>query len=211
MTMKVEKRGISWMSWKKTNNYVYSNFKFGLHYIKTLKNYILGVFILFLLISFFGFFFPYFFNEQIIKLLTELLEKTKDLGSLELISFIITNNIKSAFFGMIFGIFFGIISLGIIIVNGYILGFVVKEAITIEGFPILFRLIPHGIFEIPAVIISIALGLKLGMFLFVYKEKNKGKEFLRWVKSSVKVFVFVVVPLLVIAGIIEGLLIFLLK
>lgn len=206
--MRVEKRGISW---KKTNNYVYSNFKFGLQYIKALKNYILWVFILFLLISFFGFFFPYFFNEQIIKILTGLLEETKDLGPLELISFIITNNIKSAFFGMLFGIFFGIISLGVIIVNGYVLGFVVKEIVAIEGFPVLFRLIPHGIFEIPAVIISIALGLKLGMFLFVHKGKNKGKEFLKWLKDSIKVFVFVIIPLLVIAGIIEGILIFLFK
>ena len=91
------------------------------------------------------------------------------------------------------------------------LGFVAKKTVAFEGFSILFRLIPHGIFEIPALIISLALGLKLGMFLFIYKEKNKGKEFLTWLKSSIKVFIFVIIPLLVIAGIIEGILIFLLK
>ena len=196
---------------KEVNNYVYSNFKFGLQYIKNLKNYCLIILFLFLLISFFGFFFPYFFKEQIIKLITELLEKTKDLGPLELISFIIANNIKSAFFGMIFGVFFGIISLGVVVINGYVLGFVIKETVSLEGFSVLFRLVPHGIFELPAVIISLALGLKLGMFLFIYKGKNKSKEFLIWLKDSVRVFIFVIIPLLVIAGIIEGILIVLLE
>jgi len=192
---------------KKTDNYIYSNFKFGLQYTKNLKGYFLIVLFLFFLISLFGFFFPYFFKEQIIKLITELLEKTKDLGPLELISFIIANNIKSAFFGMIFGVFFGIVSLGVVVVNGYVLGFVIKKTVAVGGFSVLFRLVPHGIFEIPAVVISLALGLKLGMFLFVYKGKNKTKEFLVWLRDSVRVFVFIVVPLLVIAGIIEGVLI----
>jgi len=201
--MKAKERKLN----NKTDNYIYLSFKFGLQYIKNLKNYFLAVLFLFLLIGIFGFFFPYFFEEQIMKLIAGILEETKDLGPIELISFIIANNIRSAFFGMIFGIFFGIISLGVAVVNGYVLGFVAKESVAIEGFSVLFRLVPHGIFEIPAVIISLALGLKLGMFLFVYKGKNKSKEFLRWLKDSIRTFIFVVVPLLVIAGIIEGILI----
>jgi len=181
------------------------------NYLKNLKSYFLIILFLFISITLFGFFFPYFFKDQIIKLITEILEKTQDLNTLELISFIIFNNIKSAFFGMIFGVFFGIMSLSVAIINAYVLGFVVKETVAIEGFPILFRLLPHGIFEIPAVIISLALGLRLGMFLFIYKGKNKAKEFLTWLKDSIKVFVFIIIPLLVIAGIIEGILIILLE
>lgn len=205
--MKAKKREIK----NKKDNYIYSNFRLGLKYVKSLKNYSLIILVLFLLISLFGFLFPYFFKQQIINLITELLEKTKDLGTIELISFIIFNNIKSAFFGMIFGVFFGIISLGVVVVNGYVLGFVMKETVSLEGFSILFRLVPHGIFEIPAVIISLALGLKLGMFLFVYKGKNKAREFLTWLKDSIRVFVFIIIPLLVLAGIIEGILIILLE
>ncbi|MFA7707509.1 MAG: stage II sporulation protein M [Candidatus Pacearchaeota archaeon] len=190
-----------------SDNYIYSSFKFGLRYIKNLKNYIGFVSLFFLLITFFGFIFPYFFREQIIKIIADLLKQTEGLGTLELISFIITNNIKTAFFGMVLGIFFGVVSLGIIIVNGYVLGFIAKETVGIEGFSVLFRLVPHGIFEIPAIIISLALGLKLGMFLFTYKGKDKPLEFLKWLSDSVKVFVFIIIPLLVIAGIIEGILI----
>ncbi len=107
---------------------------------------------------------------------------------------------------MILGIFLGFVPLVVAVVNGYVLGFVASKTVAVEGWLILWRLLPHGIFEIPAVLISIALGLKLGSFLFT--SKNKGwKEFWKWIKDVVRVFIFVIIPLLVIAGIIEGLLI----
>ena len=38
----------------------------------------------------------------------------------------------------------------------------------------LFRLLPHGIFELPAIFISLGLGLRFGMFIF-QKEKEIGR------------------------------------
>jgi stage II sporulation protein M len=70
------------------------------------------------------------------------------------------------------------------------------------------NLLPHGIFELPAIFISFGMGLKFGTFLF-YKEKMK--KFAEFFSNSLRVFVFVILPLLVIAAIIEGSLIFLLK
>lgn len=198
------------LSWENINNYFNSNFKFGLNYIKGLKNYFFAVLFLFLLVGVIGFFFPYFFENEILKIIEELLAKTEGLGTFGLISFIIANNIQSAFFGMIFGVFFGIISLIVLIVNGYVLGFVAVKTVEIAGFLVLWRLLPHGIIELFAVIVSLAIGLKLGMFLFTYHGKNKGKEFFRWIKNAIRVFVFIIIPLLVIAGIIEGFLIILL-
>jgi len=198
------------LSWENINIYFNSNFKFGLNQIKELKNYFFVVLFLFLLLGVVGFFFPYFFENEILKIIEELLAKTEGLGTIGLISFIISNNIQSAFFGMIFGVFFGIISLIVATVNGYVLGFVATRTVEIEGFLVLWRLIPHGIIELFAVMVSLALGLRLGMFLFIYKGKNKGKEFLRWIKNAIIVFVFIIIPLLVIAGIIEGALIILL-
>ena len=182
-----------------------------LKYIKNLKNYFFIILFLFLLVGIIGFFFPYFFEAEILKIITELLEKTKDLGTFGLVSFIISNNIQSAFFGMIFGVFFGIISLIVGVVNGYVLGFVAGKTVEIEGLLVLWRLLPHGIIELFAVITSLAIGLKLGLFLLIYKGKNKIKEFFNWIKDGVRVFVFIIIPLLVIAGIIEGILIVLLN
>jgi len=193
---------------KKGINYFFNdNFKLSLEYLKKLKNYILFIFVLFLIIGILGFIFPIFFEEQIIKLVGELVEKTQGLSGLELVIFIFLNNLKSSFFAILLGIFFGFISVFIIIVNAYVLGFVGSKVVAAEGFSILLKLLPHGIFEIPAVIISVAMGLRLGMFLFVHRGKSKKKEFAKWLRDSLRVFIFIIVPLLIIAAIIEGVLI----
>ena len=84
--------------------------------------------------------------------------------------FIFLNNIQSAFLGFILGIIFGIIPLTILIVNGYILGFVMNKSVAVEGILIIWRLVPHGIFEIPAILISTSLGIKLGTDLRNFKK-----------------------------------------
>lgn len=190
---------------------IYENFKLSLAYLKNLKNFFWFSLVLFLIISVFGYVFPVFFEEQVLKIIEELLRETEGMGGFELTRFIIFNNIKSAFFAMIFGIALGIVPIAVAVVNAYVLGFVSAKSVEFGGFLVLLRLVPHGIFEIPAIIISIALGLKLGMFLFIYKGKNKKTEFWKWFKDSLRVFVFIIIPLLVIAGIIEGLLIWLLS
>ena len=73
---------------------------------------------------------------------------------------------------------------------------------------VLWRIFPHGIFELPAVFISLGLGLKLGTFIF---QRNKLKAFAEFFWNSLRVFLFIVLPLLIIAAIIEGSLIFLLE
>ncbi len=194
------------ISWGNLNKFVYKNFKLSLDYLKKTKNYFWFSLILFFCIGIFGYLFPVFFEEQILKIISELIEKTEDLGGLQLIKFIFINNLKSGFFAMIFGIFLGIVPFIVVIMNGYVLGFVANKTISIEGILVLWRLLPHGIFEIPAIMISIGLGLRLGLFLFVSKNKS-WKEFKKWVSDSFRVFVFIVVPLLILASIIEGVLI----
>lgn len=179
-------------------------------YIKDSRNFIyitIGIFLIFCLI---GFFIPApdFLMEQILDFVRELLEKTQGMSQMELIQFIFFNNLKSSFFGMIFGIALGIFPLFSSIINGYILGFVASMTVEGEGLSVLWRLLPHGIFELPAVFISLGLGLKLGTFVFYEKKLETFKEFF-W--SSLRVFLFIIIPLLILAGIIEGSLVFLLR
>jgi stage II sporulation protein M len=70
------------------------------------------------------------------------------------------------------------------------------------------KLLPHGIFELPAIILALAFGLRIGMFFY---SKNPELEFKYRVKNALRVFVFIIVPLLIIAAIIETSLIFLIK
>ena len=183
------------------------NFKQALKDLKLIKSYFIFSVVLFLVITLIGAVFPIFFQEQILKLLKEIMEQTQGLDSLELTQFIMFNNLKSSLIALVLGIFFGIIPLGVTVVNAYVLGFVINKSVMIEGPLIIWRLFPHGIFELPAILISISLGLRLGLFLFIYQGKNRGKEFWKWIIQSIRIFILIIMPLLVIAGIIEGLLI----
>jgi len=197
------------MSWDRINKFVYANFKLSLKYVKDIKNYIWFSFILFFGVGIFGYFFPVLFEEQILNLIKEIIAQTEGLDMVGLIRFIFLNNLRSSFFAMLLGIFFGIIPFFVLIVNGYVLGFVASKTVVSEGFSILWKLLPHGIFELPAVLISVAIGLRLGMFLFVYEGRRKWKEFKRWLVDAFRVFLFIIIPLLVIAAMIEGVLIWL--
>jgi stage II sporulation protein M len=151
---------------------------------------------------------PEIISTKIMEILEEILLKTQGMNTLELIFFIITNNVQTSFLGMIFGFILGIFPLITIIVNGYLLGFVSSMAVGVESGFSLLKLLPHGIFEIPAIVLSLGIGLKLGTFPF---KKNPRKTLKKYLTNSIRVFFLVVLPLLVLAGIIEGSLIFLLN
>ena len=175
-------------------------------FLKESKKYIYSILIVFFVFALFGFFFP--FPESIIgKLLEyfkEILEKTQGYNSIEMIGFIFSNNLKATLFSMLLGFFLGFFSIFNAILNGVILGIVAKMSVTQVGILSLFRLLPHGIFELPAVFISLGLGVKFGSFLL---KKDRAKYFKIYLLKSLKVYFYIVLPLLILAAIIEGLLI----
>ena len=177
------------------------------NYIKECKNFILFILVVFLFSVLIAFYFqPPEVVDFIKQFIEDILKQTQGLGTWQMIVFILNNNLSSAFFSMIFGLILGIFPVLTAFTNGYILGFVADKVIAIEGISVLWRLAPHGIFEIPALIISLALGTKLGFFITAGRDKIK-KEFLRRLQESLRVFLFIIMPLLIIAAIIEGILI----
>lgn len=143
-------------------------------------------------------------NAQIFQFIEDLILQTEGMGQGELIGFIFFNNLQSSFFSMVLGIGFGLFPIIALILNGYLLGFVAAFSVESAGFWVLWRLLPHGIFELPAIFISLGLGLRLGFSLF----SKDAKKFKSNLFSSLKVFLLIVFPLLVIAALIEGTLIF---
>lgn len=176
-------------------------------YIRESKTPVYIILILFAFSALIGFVFPILFNQTILNFITQLAEQVKGLDFAGLLSYILQNNLRASFYGLILGLMLGIIPVINILVNGYILGFAGNMAVKEGGYLILLRVLPHGIFEIPALILSLSLGLKLGMWIF---QKNKKKYLEYNLENSLRVFLFIIIPLLIIAGIIEtGLIYFL--
>ena len=172
-------------------------------YIKESKESIylvIGIFIFGIILSFFwaG---KFSFLNEIIK---NILLKTQGLSGFQLIFFILQNNLQSAFFGLFLGFFFGIFSILNAFLNGIVIGYVFFKVWSVSGAADFWRILPHGIFELPAIFISLGLGVKLGASLFV---KNKKAEFKKRFYNSANAFLMIVLPLLIIAAIIEGALI----
>ena len=179
-------------------------FREGWKYLSESKNYVWAMVGLFVLSGIFG---VVFFGQLgfIDTLLRDLISQIEGKNAFELILFILQNNAKSAFFALIFGVVFGIFPLFNAVFNGLILGYVLRGVYIISGVSDFWRLLPHGIFELPAIFISLGLGTKLGMFIFAKKKKKVFRE--RLIKSLI-VYFTIVLPLLIVGAIIEGLLIF---
>lgn len=163
---------------------------------------------LFALMFLIGFAYPVFFREEIFMMIESLILGIEGLSVMGLIGFIFLNNLTASFLAMGLGILVGLFPLMTVVVNGYLLGFVAREAVMREGIFVLWRIFPHGIFELPAILISIGMGLRLGLSVVRGFGGSDDKGSVGYVfRESLRVFVFVVFPLLVLAGVIEGLLI----
>jgi stage II sporulation protein M len=189
-----------------TERFLERNYRKAFSFLKSSRKYIYGVMILFLVFFLIGFFvsLPEEFSSMILEYLRELVQKTEGFGFFEMFAFIFLNNSLVGFFSIVFGVLFGVFPILSIISNGFILGYVSNMSVFVSGFSSLWRLLPHGIFELPAIFISFGLGIKLGSFIFY---KNALEKFKEYFLESFRVFVFIVLPLLFISGIIESLLI----
>ncbi|MBD3247368.1 hypothetical protein GF378_01990 [Candidatus Pacearchaeota archaeon] len=194
--------------WKRTKRFFVRNYLESWDFLKESKNFIYFVFGVFILFALFGFFIPApeSVAQEIMKIIQEILEITKGMTTSELIGFIFWNNVKVSFIGMISGILFGVIPFFETIINGYLLGFVASHTVMADGIASLWRIFPHGIFELPAVFISLGIGIRLGLYFFQKKQRQK-RNYKEIIVNSLRLFVFVIIPLLIIAAVIEGFLI----
>ncbi len=186
---------------------IFASYKESWNFIKESKNYIyLGV-LVFLISALIGYFakIPLDAEQKILEMLKQLIGKFEGLNVYQTIWLILSNNVLASFLALFLGLFFGVFPILTSLSNGFLLGYVANRAVAEGGMIILWKLFPHGIFELPAVLISIGIGIRLGFNLL--NKKNRGKN----IFAALKTFFLIVVPLLIIAAIIEGLLVFLVR
>ena len=193
----------------KIGNFFRENYSKSWEYLRESKKFIWATIIIFFVSVAIGFLFqPPEIVNAILDYIKNILAKTEGMSSIRMIEFIFLNNLQTGFMGMIYGFFLGIFPILATFVNGYVIGYVSSSVVSSSGASSLLSLLPHGIFELPAIFISFGMGIKFGTFIF---QKKKMEHFEKFLINSLRVFVFVVLPLLFIAAIIEGGLIFLLK
>jgi stage II sporulation protein M len=123
----------------------------------------------------------------------------------------LNNALKAALF-VYFGVFFGVIPLFILVTNGMLIGYVSSLESQKEGIVFVLKaILPHGVIEIPALIIACAYGLKFGGISFktmlgIWSPALRIRmrnEFRGLMKLSVPLIVLVVVMMLT-AAVIES-------
>ncbi len=138
-----------------------------------------------------------FLEEQVKKLVAQFAGKT----AIAFIFKIFLHNLIATYLAMCFVILFGAVPTIIAVFNGLILGWIIATAQARTEINIWIMIVPHGIFEWPAMIIAWGIGLWRGWGYRISDISGTWKE--RW-ETAHKVFLTVVLPLLFIAAIIEG-------
>lgn len=122
------------------------------------------------------------------------------------------NTIKSIFFVFI-GAFFAVVPFFVLVVNGMTLGYVVFHPdqdlspwmIVMKG------ILPHGIIELPAIILACAYGIRLGvlmlrgliLLMYVEKRAKVGLDLKHYFRMTVPLMLVLIVSLF-IAAVIES-------
>jgi len=124
--------------------------------------------------------------------------------------FIFFNNSIKAVVMIFLGLFVGVLPILFLLINGMVVGYLVHSSME-QGnslFDLVVKgLLPHGIIEIPAIIIACAFGLQMGLLVFSsLGGSGKGELKRRWremFRRSLTASVWIVI-LLFVAAIIES-------
>lgn len=140
------------------------------------------------------------------------------LGNKNLFSVILINNITAVFTIIIGGLVLGISPVLSSIINGYLIGVIGGELINQGQWQVfVVGLIPHGLIEIPALVLSLALGLRLGIIVWkILLKRDSANLSMRsriklnmsklWteLKRSLQFAITVIVPLIILAAVVES-------
>ncbi len=119
-------------------------------------------------------------------------------------------NIQAAAIALFGGIILGIAPIAIVVVNGFLLGFIIISLLTItdgnifnSASFIIGGIAPHGIFELPALMLAAAFGIKLGIEWIGESARGSRLRILgKNIIANFKIFVFIA-AVLFLAAVIE--------
>ena len=138
-----------------------------------------------------------FLEDQIKRLAAQFAGK----NAIAFIFKIFVHNLIATYVAMCFVVLFGVVPTIIAVINGLILGWIIAKSPGGATANIWLVLIPHGIFEWPAMMISWGVGLWRGVGYRFSQTGSTWKQ--RW-ETANKIYFTITMPLLFIAAVIEG-------
>jgi stage II sporulation protein M len=146
--------------------------------------------------------------EGIMGQLGAILEPLELTGKLTILLFFIIfiNNAIKALAIIFLGILLGLPPLLFIVVNGFILGGLGSALESVNGWSyVMASFVPHGVIEIPLILLAAALGFTVGMESLKWLVRRESQVKLQ-LSNSLKVYARWILPGLAVAAIIEVLL-----
>ncbi len=131
------------------------------------------------------------------------------LGSAANVQAIFFQNLRAVLVGFILGLFsFGVLGTLPLLATLGLLGYL-SQILSINEMPVfdilVSAVVPHGIIEIPALLLATAAVLRIGFLLATpMKDKTVGEVFLMALAGWLQVMVGVVIPLLLLAALVES-------
>ena len=154
----------------------------------------------------FAMFAGYYLGDTIsLALLEEIMGGLPDLAGFDIIQiffFIVFNNVTKSFFWMVLGVLGGLPPMFFAVLNGFFIGhFSYNVALDYSLGFIAAALIPHGVLEIPTILLSSAAGMGLG-YALINRLRGRGSLRAEFGKALL-LYITKIMPLLMLAAVLE--------
>ncbi|OIO46476.1 MAG: hypothetical protein AUJ31_01730 [Parcubacteria group bacterium CG1_02_39_15] len=175
-------------------------------YLYPLRNYIFLACLIFVFAIFYGYSVAQTSPEEVKTMLDgikKVYEPVFGMSPIAQFLFVVLNNGLTLLFIILLGLVFGVPPFMALLSNGAVLGIVAFFSKQTFSWSVFFLgTLPHGIIEIPVLILGCAVGLKIGKTLFnkVFKKQGEVKKEL---SLALDFFLKALLPLLAIAAAIE--------
>ncbi len=145
---------------------------------------------------------------QVGKELTEafqaLAEQYIDLTGGTLFLFILLNNVLASLMLVMSGLLLGVLPILSVGFNGFVLGLFCRLTSGAQGYGrAALGVLPHGIFEIPALLVAASYGVWLGMAVLRRVRRKETAPLGSMINHALQRYFAVVFPLLVVAAVVE--------
>ncbi|MBN2488870.1 MAG: stage II sporulation protein M [Methanosarcinaceae archaeon] len=141
--------------------------------------------------------------EQLMEEMGGIVDIIKDMSPIGIMLFIFFNNAVKSLIAILLGAGFGLLPILFVTFNGYMIGVVSYVVASEKGFAyVISAILPHGIIELPMILISAAIGFRIGYETYcsvIGRQSNIKQEFMR----GVKFYFHWIMPLLFVAAVIE--------